>query len=493
MHTFCLPFLRLSPAWATALILTACAAPQALPPAPGAGSDAPEPPQLTALHNIKTTEPSVDTPDIRPGHDYTLPELIDLAQRLNPSTRIAWGDAQQAAQAAGMVQSAYLPLISANIVGGYVRSDRSDGVRILGHDLELDYDTHLSGAVPALTLKWLLFDFGKRAALQEAADKLALASRITFNGVHQAVIADVSVSYFNYNSTRRREQIAAQGLKNAALIEDIALERERNGLGTRIEVAQARQLKAQARLHHVNAGTLARQSYQTLLGAVGLSPDTRLRVADSADRPLPQELDIPGNDSLKRAIVQRPDVQALQAAHQASLAGVESAQASFMPKLALMGFISKRLGSLSVGNLPEISPQASSSGAVLALSIPLYDAGLRTKQTREAQLRADTARERVNKTEQDAYKQMVIAADALRAALESHQAAKALVDAAQITYDGALESYQEGLTGMTLLTEAHSGLLGAQEAQSAAHAAGLVGSVNLAFAMGELNTTSPRP
>lgn len=492
MHTFSLPSWRFPLTLAATLALSACAAPQATAPGSQTGFDAPEPPRLTSLPHEEPEQAS-HTPHLQPDHDYTLPELIDLAQRLNPSTRIAWGEAQQAAQAAGMVQSAYLPLISANIVGGYVRSDRSDGVRILGRDLELDYDTHLSGAVPALTLKWLLFDFGKRAALQEAADKLALASRITFNGVHQAVIAEVSISYFNYNSARRREQIAAQGLKNAALIEDIALEREHSGLGTRIEVAQARQLKAQARLHHVNAGTLARQSYQILLGAVGLTPDSRLQVADSAERPLPQELDIPGNDILKRAIAQRPDVQALQAAHQATLAGVESAQASFMPKLALMGFVSKRMGSLSVGNLPEVSPQTSSSGAVLALSIPLYDAGLRAKQTREAQLRVETARARVNKTEQDAYKQMVIAADALRAALESHQAAQALVDAAQITYDGALESYKEGLTGMMLLTEAHSGLLGAQEAQSAAHAAGLVGSVNLAFAMGELNQAPKLP
>jgi len=492
MHTFCLPSLRFPLAVAAALVLSACAAPKAPPPAAGTGSDAPEPPRLTSLHD-KAPEQSANTPDIRPGHEYTLPELIDLAQQLNPSTRIAWGEAQQAAQAAGMVQSAYLPLISANIVGGYVRSDRSDSARLLGRDVELDYDTHLSGVVPALTLQWLLFDFGKRAALQEAADKLALASRITFNGVHQAVIAEVSISYFNYNSARRREQIAAQGLKNAALIEDIAQEKERNGLGTRIEVAQARQLKAQARLHHVNAGTLARQAYQTLLGAVGLAPDTRLEVADSAGRPLPEDLDIPGNAALRQAIARRPDVQAMQAAHQASLAGVDSAQASFMPKLMLMGFVSRRIGSLSVGNLPEVSPQASSSGAVLALSIPLYDAGLRTKQTREAQLRAETARERVKKTERDAYKQMVIAADVLRAALESHRAAGELVQAAQVTYDGALESYKEGLTGMTLLTEAHSGLLGALEAQSAAHAAGLVGSVNLAFAMGELNQAPALP
>lgn len=493
MSTSCFPALRLTLAVTAALALAACAAPDhksMTQPMPE--HDAPEPPRLT-LADYSSPYQSQPAPSVQANHEYSLPELIDLAQRLNPSTRIAWGEAQQAAQAAGMVESTYLPLISASIVGGYMRSDRDSSVHILGREVDVDYDTHLSGAVPSLTLKWLLFDFGKRAALQEAADKLAMASRITFSGVHQAVIAEVSISYFNYNSARQRAQISAQGLKNAALIEDIALERQRNGLGTQIEVAQARQLKAQARLHHVNASTLARQSYQTLLGAIGLSPETELKVADSATRPLPEELDIPGNDTLKKAIAQRPDVQALQAAHQASLAGIDSAEASFMPKLALMGFISKRMGSLSVGSLPEVSPQSSSRGAVLALNIPLYDAGLRNKQLREAQLRADTARERVAKTEQDAYKQMIIAADALRAALESHQAATSLVEAAQITYQGALESYKEGLTGMTLLTEAHTGLLGAQEAQTAAHTAGLVGSVNLAFAMGELNQAPKIP
>ncbi|WP_341666959.1 TolC family protein [Alcaligenes sp. SDU_A2] len=485
MRPLTLRFTRVCLLTAFALALAACATSQSADPSAAAmpaRDPVPEPPRL---HTDTNTVPA--TAQLLPGHDYTLPELIDLAQQLNPSTRIAWGQAQQAAQAAGMVQSAYLPLISANIVGGYMRSDRSDSTRVLGRDLELDYDSHLSGAIPALTLKWLLFDFGKRAALQKAADQLALASRITFSGVHQAVIAEVSISYFNYNSARRREQIAAQGLKNATLIEDIAIERERNGLGTRIEVAQARQLKAQARLHHVNAGTQARQSYQILLGAVGLSPDSELAVADSSTRALPQELDIPAPAALQQAIAQRPDVQAMQAAHQASLAGIESAQASFRPTLALMGFVSKRMGSLNVGHLPELSTQSASSGAVLALSIPLYDAGLRAKQTRQAQLRAQTAHEQVQKTEKDAHKQMVIAADALRAALTAHQAADALVQAAQITYDGALESYQEGLTGMTLLTEAHNGLLGAQEAQSAAHAAALAGSVNLAFAMGALN------
>ncbi|MCB5362180.1 TolC family protein [Pusillimonas sp. CC-YST705] len=444
------------------------------------------PPQLYESPTALQTHELI-SPEFKPKHVYTLVELIDLAQQLNPSTRIAWGEAQQAAAAAGMVESTYLPFISANIVGGYMHNDRSDSVRLLGREFELDYQTHLHGVVPAITLQWLLFDFGKRNALQQGADKLALASRFAFTQAHQAVIAEVSTSYYTYNSARSREKQAAEGLRNAATIEDIALERVRNGLGTTIEAAQARQLKAQARLHLVSSKAQTRQAYQMLLGAVGLPPDAELQVTDSAERALPSDLDIPGNPQLQKAIASRPDVQALQAAHQASLAGVDSARASFMPKLMLMGFVSHPTGKLSVGTLPGISSQAASSGALLMLNIPLYDGGLRTKQIHEAQLRVKNAQERLRRTQNDAYKQMVIAADVLRTALESYRAANELVQAAQLTYDGALASYREGLTGMTLLTEAHDGLLGAQEALSVAHTAGLVGSVNLAFAMGELN------
>ena len=44
---------------------------------------------------------------IDPGHEYTLAELIDLAQSSNPRTRIAWNAARNAALATGMVKSVY--------------------------------------------------------------------------------------------------------------------------------------------------------------------------------------------------------------------------------------------------------------------------------------------------------------------------------------------------------------------------------------------------
>lgn len=40
---------------------------------------------------------------------YELPELIDIAERSNPDTRIAWERARKAAAAVGVRQSAYFP------------------------------------------------------------------------------------------------------------------------------------------------------------------------------------------------------------------------------------------------------------------------------------------------------------------------------------------------------------------------------------------------
>src|SRR5215813_3486041 len=47
--------------------------------------------------------------DIEPNHAYSLVELIDIAQRRNPTTRVAWEQAQQAAINVGIARAAYLP------------------------------------------------------------------------------------------------------------------------------------------------------------------------------------------------------------------------------------------------------------------------------------------------------------------------------------------------------------------------------------------------
>src|ERR1700737_425021 len=47
--------------------------------------------------------------DIDPNHVYSLVELIDIAQRRNPATRVAWEQARQGAIHGGLSRAPYLP------------------------------------------------------------------------------------------------------------------------------------------------------------------------------------------------------------------------------------------------------------------------------------------------------------------------------------------------------------------------------------------------
>src|SRR4051812_15573863 len=50
-------------------------------------------------------------PTLEPGKAYELAELIDIAQRTNPETRMAWERAREAALGVGLAESVYAPVL----------------------------------------------------------------------------------------------------------------------------------------------------------------------------------------------------------------------------------------------------------------------------------------------------------------------------------------------------------------------------------------------
>src|SRR5215813_305299 len=59
---------------------------------------------------------------INPRKTYCLAELIDIAERNNPETRVAWERARQAAAAVGLSESFYFPYLAASAGAGYERA-----------------------------------------------------------------------------------------------------------------------------------------------------------------------------------------------------------------------------------------------------------------------------------------------------------------------------------------------------------------------------------
>src|ERR1700730_546024 len=83
------------------------------------------PPNLPAYENAlrngsaKALEKGKELVDVR--KEYTLADLIDLAEQLNPATRAAWQNARQALALVGVSKSAYYPFLSLAASAGYTR------------------------------------------------------------------------------------------------------------------------------------------------------------------------------------------------------------------------------------------------------------------------------------------------------------------------------------------------------------------------------------
>src|SRR5208283_4650074 len=128
----------------------------------------------------------------------------------------------------------------------------------------------------------------------------------------------------------------------------------KRGIGTAIEVAQARQATAQARLVMIQATGAAQNAYLSLISAMGISPLTEIKVADVGGRKLSPEMENSVEKVISVALARRPDILAAYAAQKASLANVRAAEAEFFPKVFLSGTGSYNNGTLSVSGVPSI-------------------------------------------------------------------------------------------------------------------------------------------
>ncbi|AOZ06294.1 TolC family protein [Cupriavidus malaysiensis] len=442
-------------------------------------------PANTALANVPPAAA------LDPGHAYTLPELIDLAESSHPSTRIAWNDARNAALAAGIAKSAYLPQISASALGGY-QSGHGTVSTALG---PLSSGTSTHGAVSVLSLQWLLFDFGERGGLVEAAEQASVASNIAFTAAHQRIIHEVSLAFYAYQAARVRASTAQQAWQNADAVLDAAQARYRQGIGTVLEVAQATQNRAQARLAQVQAEGAQSDTYLGLVSAIGISPLSRPKIAQLPARPLPPSLRRSVEQVVENAMASRPDVLGAYALERASQAKVKAAEAEFLPKVFLSANTSYASGGAAITAIPSVGQQAPTvnlngsryGGSVfLGVTIPLYDGGLRAAVLARARNDAESASDRLTQARQEAVRQIVVSQNALESSLAAQEAATALAAAAQTTYEAAFAAYRRGVGTITDALLAQNQLLLARNAAADAYSGALAAAATLALATGSL-------
>ena len=214
--------------------------------------------------------------------NYTLAELVDLAERNNPETRVAWENAKARAADLGVSKASLYPTLAALALAD---TDRSQLF------LYPDYVRQTSGTFsPVLILDYVIFDFGKRS--QEIAINRSnlLAANFLFNDAHRKIIYQVMAAYYRVLNSKGQEDAQEANLKNSQTVQAAAEARLHEGLATLPDVLEARSAEAQADYDLQAALGVTEIAHGDLATAIGISPTSKLQVESIQNLIIPQDL-----------------------------------------------------------------------------------------------------------------------------------------------------------------------------------------------------------
>jgi outer membrane protein TolC len=427
------------------------------------------------------------TAEIDPNHAYSLVELIDIAQRRNPATRVAWEQAKQAAISVGIARAAYLPELTASAIAGYEHVVFPFPANLVPKGF---ISSNIQEVVPQLAVKYLLLDFGGRAATVQEASQLSIAANAAFTATHQRVIFNVARAYFTEDDADAEVRAARQTVADAQVLQHSAEVMSGRGLATVVNVQLARRATAQAQLDLAQASTAQHEAMYTLLEAMDLPPTTKLTVENASGRPLPPRTAHTVDDMLHDALQRRPDLLADVAKLRATDAKIAEARSALAPKVSLGGNVQGNFSQMNVDNGPYLGVHRPQGALLLRFEWSLYEGGLLQNKLNLARSQREEAADELTGRTDQALREVALAFDQIETGLQQYEAAVALQTASEAAFRGASDSYARGVGTFTDATTAQTGLASARATVVRAHAQVLINAAALAFATGSLTSSA---
>ncbi len=255
--------------------------------------------------------------------NWTLTDLLDLALRNAPQTRIAWAQARSAAAALGAEKGAYYPTVV-----GQVNVARTKASAVGGQFtyLNTSYD-------PFLQINWLLLDFGGRSNTVESARQALVAADWSHNATIQDVVLQVEQAYYGYLDARALEQAEHVSVEEATASYDAAERRRASGVSTIADVLQAKTSLSQAQLALQTVQGQIQTIHGSLATAVGLPADTAFDVTLPVAEVPEQEASVQVDRAIAEAQARRPDLLAARALVDKAAADLRAQSALIRPTL----------------------------------------------------------------------------------------------------------------------------------------------------------------
>ncbi len=286
--------------------------------------------------------------------DPQLSALVERSLQANPDVQTATANLRQARALVTVQNATLLPRLDASGSAQRSKTDNAPAGSLFRAGFDASWEPDLFGA--------------NRAGL-DAARSDASASAASLGDVQVTVAAEVASNYLVWRGTGMRLNVARENLKVQEETLQIAQWRAQAGLGTSLEVEQARAGTEQTRALIPLLEATQAQTAHGIAVLTGRAPGALPELATAGEAPIAPDgiaLTIPA-DTLR----QRPDVRRAEADVRAAASRATQAEAQRYPSFALNGNIG-----LSALTLGALGASGSGAAALLAgVSIPLFNGG----------------------------------------------------------------------------------------------------------------------
>lgn len=380
-------------------------------------------------------------------------ELIDIALRNNPNTGRSWYTARAAAYDVGVAKSTLYPQVqgtetleASSIYGNFVSGGGGGDGSGRGHT---------QSEQSALTLSYLMLDFGGRCAEISAAYHALYSANWTHNRTLQDVIIDTLQAYYDHLFAIGLAEAAREDLRDNEKNLEAAKAQFTVGVATHLDVLQAQSNTANAKLSLATAEGAIKATMGRLAASLGWPADTSFSVV-----PAPKEIALDTVQADMETLLwmardARPDLEAVYSDYLRSKDKVASAISDALPTVAFAG-VAQRTHFFANSRLDG----SSQSGAII-VSAPLFTGFFFENEIASRKQVAKSLCEAVRVKETQVLLEVATAYTVYETSVQTVQFSKEFESFAQEAYDAAFEGYKLGtnsildvLTAQFTLSEA---------------------------------------
>lgn len=374
---------------------------------------------------------------LKPDREYSLAELIELAEAQSPETREAWQAARQQAASLKVAQSALYPELDV----GFTALTNRNGVLLYNQFVIQELGLGEAQA----KLNYTLFDAGGRLDRVREERNLLRAASFSFNDAHRQLLFAVMHAYYVVLDAKGERVAAEANLTSAQSVADATQARFDNGLATLPDLSEAKSTAAQANYElQLRLGN-ERKALGDLATLTTAPPDEPFEVQSIDEIVIPTSLSSNGHDLIQTALQERPDLLRQFSEVEAAKESVREARSQYYPSIKFTG----NVGELRAWGLQSAQPAAYATGRIddaeVSLDWNVFDGKRRRSQTAQAQAAEEREKESLHalqdRIEAEVWQAFVDADTAFR----QRAAATALLHASQDSYDQSLESYKYGV------------------------------------------------